>query len=112
MLAVVEAAAAAGAEQEEQSDEQQRLLATGASGSTGSSAARPPLPQPQEGESSKPSRAARMGWRERLQRTAALWPYTVPLMLGAGWDEGCQHSRRMTLGAPAAAHSRLSKQAP
>ncbi|KAL4854287.1 hypothetical protein ACK3TF_004978 [Chlorella vulgaris] len=35
----------------------------------------------QQGQHSKPSRAARMTWRERVHRTAVLWPYMVPLAL-------------------------------
>ncbi len=33
------------------------------------------------GDDAKASKACRMTWRERLERTAALWPYMVPLMV-------------------------------
>ena len=41
---------------------------------------RPAPPRPQADEA-KVSKAGRMGWQERLDRTAALWPYMVPLMV-------------------------------
>lgn len=91
--AVVAAAAGADTEQEAPAAEQQRLL--GASGGAGGSGTRLTAERrgQQQGEA-KPSRAARMGWRERLQRTAALWPYMGPLMLGGGaWRQGLSRGK-------------------
>ncbi|PSC75581.1 battenin [Micractinium conductrix] len=52
--------------------------------------------------SPKPSRAARMTWRERLQRTVVLWPYTVPLFLVYFAEYAMQSGTWTAIGFPVA----------
>ncbi|KAL4429218.1 hypothetical protein ABPG77_010197 [Micractinium sp. CCAP 211/92] len=82
-------------------DEQQRLLLPSLAGSWLQGQQQQQQQQHSEGGTSpKPSRAGRMGWRERLERTVVLWPYMVPLLLVYFAEYAMQSGAWTAIGFP------------
>ncbi|PRW51162.1 Batten s disease Cln3 isoform A [Chlorella sorokiniana] len=96
--------------QEGGSEEQQRLLGGDEGASSDPQQAQQAQQSQQQqqqqlelGEGSeewRPSKAGRMTWRERLQRTVALWPYMVPLFLVYFAEYAMQSGTWTAIGFP------------